>query len=383
MPPFCWANLRVASVLPSLALQHVPQNGMFHNVRNNNIRGTTSERAAAESVGRRLPPGWTSTLQPGTSAGRVLAIRAPDGHSADLAVKLRQRLGPRDVANLIREAGGNGEGILVVSPFLSPRSRELLIDAGASFVDATGNLRVAARAPALFLEVQGEDRDPDKRPRSLRSLKGATAGRVVRALCDFLPPYGVRTLAQISSTALGTVSRVVGLLEEEALLSRDDKKKITAVDWARLIERWTRDYNVHSSNRLHSYLEPRGLPALSGKLSRLERYAVTGSLAGPGIAPTRLAMIYVDDAEAAARALDLTEAEAGANVWLLEPYDEVVFERTQSLSAGTETEKTVLVAAAPSQVAADLTTSPGRGPQEAEALIEKMKGDENGWRHRP
>lgn len=259
----------------------------------------------------------------------------------------------------------------------------MLAEAGASYVDATGNLRVAVSDPAVFLEERGDDRDPTRQPRALRSLKGAAAGRVVRALCDFVPPFGVRTLARISSTPLGTVSRVVSFLEEEALLTRDDKKRVVSVDWPALINRWARDYGVKTSNRMRSYLEPRGLSALAPKLTRLERYAVTGSLAGPRIAPTRLAMIYVDDTDAAGSTLDLAPTEAGANVWLLEPYDEVVFERAQSLPFGAGTQQSIVVAAAPSQVAADLLTSPGRGPQEGEALIEKMKETENGWRRDP
>lgn len=204
---------------------------------------------------------------------------------------------------------------------------------------------------------------------------------MVRALCDFLPPYGVRKLAEKSSTPLGTVSRVVTFLEEEALLTRDERKSITAVDWQALIKRWAADYSVTGSNVLRSYLEPRGLGALPPRLAKLDRYAATGSMAAPGgVAPARLAMIYVEDAEAAAKALELVPTEAGANVWLLEPYDAVVFERTQSVATGTGAS---IVAAAPTQVVADLMTSPGRGPQEADALAERMKGSQDAWRRKP
>ncbi len=198
-----------------------------------------------------------------------------------------------------------------------------------------------------------------------------------------MPPYGERTLAETSSTPLGTVSRVVSFLEEEALLTRDEKKVITAVDWTALISRWARDYSVTESNVVRSYLEPRGLASLGPKMAKLGRYAATGSLAGPGIAPARLAMLYVDDVERAAEALELVPTEAGANVWLIEPYDTVVFERTQTLPFAPAPEKVTVTAAAPSQVVADLMTSPGRGPQEAEALIEKMKGTEDAWRQSP
>ena len=39
-----------------------------------------------------------------------------------------------------------------------------------------------------------------------------------------------------------------------------------------------------------------------------------------------------------------------------------------------------LTYAAPAQVAADLLTSPGRGPAEGEALIEWMAQNEGAWR---
>ena len=339
------------------------------------------KRAVAQAIRACLPPGWFVELR-SEKGEPVLLLRAPNGRAVDLAVVARRRVLPRDVPNLLRQAVQRGQRLLLVAPFLSPRARDLLIEANASYADATGNLRVVLDEPAVFLERRGAERDPDRLPRALRSLKGAIAGRVVRALCDFVPPYGVRTLADISSTPLGTVSRVVSFLEEEALITRDDKKQILSVDWASLIVRWVRDYSVTRSNVLLSYIEPRGLAALGPKLNELHRYAVTGSLAAPGTAPARLAIVYVDDAQAAAQTLEVVPTEAGTNVWLLKPFDEVVFDRTESRPLGPSPQATSVVVAAPSQVAADLLTSPGRGPQEGEALIEKMKGTEDAWRRK-
>ena len=335
------------------------------------------------AVRDRLPPGWSAELQPGPGdEDDLLTLQGPNGRRAQLTVVSRRRVGPKDVPYLVSQAE-DATALLLVAPFLGARARELLANANASYMDATGNLRIVVSDPAVFLDGRGADRDPDRKPRALRSLKGAAAGRVVRALCDFSPPYGVRTLAQASSTPLGTVSRVVRFLEEEALVTRDEKKRITGVDWPALVAYWARDYGVTTSNVVRSYLEPRGLAALTTKIVKLGRYAVTGSLVGPGIAPPRLAMIYVEDVERAAEALELVPTEAGANVWLLEPYDSVVFERTQSVPIASASETPIVVVAAQTQVVADLMTSPGRGPREAEALIEKMKGTEHAWRQNP
>ena len=340
---------------------------------NNERYGTKLERTVVETISNRLPAGWVITIGQ-KSEETLLTLKASDSRKAILKVISRKNMTPRDIANLVQ---GEASQIILVAPFLSPRTRDLIVQAGASYADAAGNLRLVVKNPAVFLENNVQDKNPQSGiPRTLRSLKGATAGRVIRALCDFLPPYGVRTLAEHAAIPLGTVSRVISFLEEEALLTRDSKKQIVAVDWQALITRWARDYNVMTSNVLGSYLEPRGLSALASKLLKLDCYAVTGSLAGAGIAPARLAMIYVEDAQAAARNLELTETDTGANVWLLEPYDKVVFERTQSIIFGL----IKVTAVAPSQVAVDLLTSPGRGPQEAQVLIEQMKGNEHVWR---
>ncbi len=262
---------------------------------------------------------------------------------------------------------------MVVASYLGERARELLSQGGASYADATGNVHVVVSSPAIFLEGMGAERDPERASRSLHSLRGAAAGRVVRALVELGLPLGVRELAAESATPLGSVSRVVSFLETEALITRDNKKRILAVDAVAMLSRWARDYDLTKTNELRKVLEPRGLPFLWPKLDQLPRYAATGSAAGPGIAPTRIAMLYVDDPEGAARTLDLVPADAGANVWLLRPYDEVVFERTRrrAMTVGETTVNIVTVSAA--QAVVDLLSSPGRGPQEAEALMEKMK----------
>jgi hypothetical protein len=102
---------------------------------------------------------------------------------------------------------------------------------------------------------------------------------------------------------------------------------------------------------------------------------VTGSLPAASVAAVaapRLAAVYVEDTMQAAERLSLRAAEAGANVILVEPFDSVAFDRTWSRDGVTY--------CALSQVAADLLSSPGRGPAEATELIRWMEANENAWR---
>jgi hypothetical protein len=90
------------------------------------------------------------------------------------------------------------------------------------------------------------------------------------------------------------------------------------------------------------------------------------------VAPARLAAVYSEDPGALAEKLGVRVTETGANLLLLRPYDPVVFERTWSEDG--------LVFAALSQVAADLLTSPGRGPSEGEELLSWLGEHVDGWR---
>ena len=163
-------------------------------------------------------------------------------------------------------------------------------------------------------------------------------------------------------------SRLLEWLAREGLVTRVNRGGVETIDRARMIRRWADDYSVLKSNEARSFLDPRGIANLLRRLpTSRARYAVTGSLAAnrlAPIAPARLAMVYLDDPDQAANDLSLTATEAGANVMLLAPFDDIVFERTRTDEGVTYV--------APSQAAVDLLTSPGRSPAEGEAVLEWM-----------
>ena len=166
------------------------------------------------------------------------------------------------------------------------------------------------------------------------------------------------------------------LLEREDIIARERRGPVLGVDWQAAIRRWAQDYDQTASNTATTYLEPRGMPALEKALAGTGlRYAATGAFAAQRfdpIAPARAAAIYVDDAYEAADRLGLREADAGANVALLEPFDPVVFDRTVTRGG--------LRCVAPSQLAVDLLTGPGREPPQGQELLRWMQDNENAWR---
>jgi hypothetical protein len=198
----------------------------------------------------------------------------------------------------------------------------------------------------------------------------------VRLLIDTQKPVGVREVAARTRVDPGYVSRVFSYLDSEALVTRVARGRLESVDWEGLLRKWALASPLKTRGTLRTYLDPRGLSAMVGRLAKSsEKYLLTGTLAASHLAPiaaSRLGIVWMHDADRAAARLGLKLVDSGANILMLEPRDDGVF-------AGAF-QKNDAWYAAPSQVAGDLLTSPGRGPAEAEELILWMRDHEEVWR---
>jgi len=355
---------------------------MFHDMRNRSLSETDALADVVALLRARLPATWQITERTEIQAnGRIrdaelLVAVAPD-IAALIAVEIKLAPTPRSVREVAGQLRSTGpaDGYLLVADHLGSRTRELLRAEGVGYADTTGNIRIELTRPALFLELEGSARNPWYEDQPIRSLRGPAAAAVVRALCDFKPPYGVRELAERASLSVASVSRIVSLLDAEALVTRTPRGSVQDVDWAGLLRRWARDYDLTTSNQSRLALEPRGLSELVRNTRDLRNYAVTGSQAATLVAPIAapaLATVYVDDLRMAMETLGLRDVPTGANVMLVRPRSQAAFERTWQRDG--------VRYAALSQVVVDLLTSPGRGPSEGEALITWMAGNEDAWR---
>lgn len=349
-------------------------------------------RAGIDALRMRLPATWSLEVrhrEPQRGARHPdaeLLLGAPDGTAVTIVVEAKRLLSTRDVPGVLDQLQQiasimdlSGQMVpMLIARYLPPTTRERIIEAGASYADATGNVYISLDQPSLFLRDRGADNDPWRGPgRPRGTLKGQPASRVVRALVDYAPPCTVPELAARAGASTGATYRVVEFLEEEDLLRRERYGPITTVRWRAILERWSQDYSFTASNAVRTYLEPRGLGVFTERLAAAEglQYVVTGSLAAERLAPyapPRLATVYVKDATAAAERLGLRAVDSGTNVVLAETKYEVVFDRSETVDG--------LRVAAASQVAVDLLTGPGRNPSEAVAVLDWMEVRESAWR---
>ncbi len=157
--------------------------------------------AAVAWLRSRLPESWdvgpTSRAEfqaGGYMVDAAIDLRGPNGTVTTMVVEVKQALSPRDVDRLLTGMGKTlrtlaGQiPILVVAPWLSGRTQELLGDQGLNYLDLTGNALIRLDNPTLYLETHGAEKDPSPRLRNKARVQGPKAGRLIRQLVDITPP---------------------------------------------------------------------------------------------------------------------------------------------------------------------------------------------------
>jgi len=340
------------------------------------------------------PRNGANLLGTGRSVDELVAVQSPGGSDrGEVLVEAKRSLSPVYVntvlaprADLMRKLTGDA-AMLVIAPWLSPRTRETLRKLGYGYLDLTGNVWFRLNRPGVFIERLGAQRDPNPRSHSSRQLlRGPRAGRLVRLLVDVAPPYRAGELAAVAGISLPYVSRQLATLEEDGLITRSGRT-VVDVDWPALLRSRAAQYGLLDANRHAATLAPQGPEAVLRRLRHDSAVdvsgpiAVTGSWAARAVAPVSVGgqlMLYVppgggtdDPFEPAAAALGVLQSDVGADVLLLHPRDPVVLQRWREVDG--------VHHVALSQLAIDCLGGTGRMPADGEAVIDYMM-EHSGWR---
>ncbi len=335
--------------------------------------GTTRRifEAASIMIEGLLPETWRLEITDRNDSGGLIRVAAADDAVCNIAIRVRDRLSTREAAALPNP----DTPTIIAAPWVSPRTRELLVEGGLNYIDQTGNVYLSIDHPGLVIRTEGAARDPSPAPRKGPNLRGPRAWALLRTLAEVRPPYNVSDLSTALETDPGYISRLLGALSEELLITRKPREPVRAVEWESVLRQMAVTYSLLDANDTSNWMASTGPEQFLADLDATdEEWALTGSFAAAELvsvtAPT-VAIVYCEDPEGIAEVTRLREVRIGGNVILARPYSRIVFGRTWRRADP--------VNASLVQVVVDCLTGPGRMPSEGEALLDWMRSNAPRW----
>ncbi len=300
-----------------------------------------------------------------------------------------------------------------IAPYISPAAAEICEEYKAGYLDFAGNCRLAF--DSVFIQKGGFP-NPTATTRDLRSLYSPKAERVLRVLLASGPRmWRTQALADAAQVSLGQVASVKKLLADRewiesgpagsgisgySLGSPDGSGNGSGQGYAfgsgsgagggdgsglgdgtsgpiqvavlPLLTEWARAYRPERSSTSEFY-SLKAIPEIEAKLAEVaesQKYQVAftafsgAARLAPAVRYQRATAYVAADVDAIAEKLALKRVNSGANVTLIEAYDEGVFYGTRNI------EGAPLVS--PIQIYLDLIQIKGRGDEAATAILEEV-----------
>lgn len=257
---------------------------------------------------------------------------------------------------------------ILVAPYLSDASRQICKETGIGCVDLAGNAFLSFKK--MFIDRSGRP-NPFSAARLSKSIFSPKSSRILRVLLsDPSKKWYVENLSKEAGISIGLTSRVKQTLLSEEWI-KEENKSFYLVKPEEALNRWVNNYS-YEKNPGFSYYSGLSENQLETAIKkecekRKYRYGLALFSGAKKVAPfVRFIRFfsYVDgDIESIANALQLKKVETGANVALLQPYDEGVFYGLQDING--------INVVSDIQLYLDLKSYKGRGEEAAQAIFEQ------------
>ena len=255
---------------------------------------------------------------------------------------------------------------LLVVPYMSPAGRRRCTAAALDWLDLSGNAHI--KAPELVVRVEGHKNRFARpgRPDTAFAPRGSRVARWLLIEPRRFKPQG--ELAQLTRLNRGYVSRVLAKLHEMGLVERS-KAGVRTTDPDRLLDAWRDEYRFDRHRRLAGHVTSTRQQSVSELVANAcaehgLRYSLTGlSAAWSRTQFTRYRLTTVYVARTLPNMLEqigFDPEPRGANLWLVVPYDEGVFDGASVVNS--------LNCVHPVQNYLDLDAHPERSREAAEGL---------------
>ncbi len=295
------------------------------------------------------------------------------GKPAKFIVEVKSQGEPRLVRMAIAQLKEYLKGVkdsycILVAPYLSDASRQICKEAGIGCIDLAGNAFLSFKN--IFIERSGRP-NPFTSARISKSVFSPKSSRILRVLLsDPSKKWYVEDLSREARISMGLTSRVKqALLSEEWI--QEKNKTFCLVKPEEVLLQWVNNYS-YERNQSFSYYSGFSEDQLEAAIKRecgkrKYRYGLALFSGARKVAPFVRFMrffSYVDgNLDDIAKTLQFKKVESGANVTLLQPFDEGVFYGLQDING--------ISVVSDIQLYLDLKSYKGRGEEAAQAVFEQ------------
>jgi Transcriptional regulator, AbiEi antitoxin, Type IV TA system/Type I restriction enzyme R protein N terminus (HSDR_N) len=303
----------------------------------------------------------------------VLKVNSPTGEQilvVEAKTSGQPRLARAAINQLLRyrEAIPGAYGVFI-APYISPQAAEICMREGIGYLDLAGNCLLSF--DQIYIRKEGRP-NPFARKRDLRSLYSPKAERVLRVL--LVNPsrhWKLEALAHEADVSLGQAHNVKKLLADREWI-RTGPEGLWLSDPEKLLDEWAANCD-YQRNRVRDFYVMKSVAEIEADVASISglkaiRYAFTGFSGAAMVAPFvryQRATAYVQGGiEHLAHMMHAKEVSSGANLSLIEPYDEGVFYGARDVEGGR--------VVSPVQLYLDLQGLRGRGEEAAGALLEQV-----------
>ncbi|MHB8396302.1 MAG: type IV toxin-antitoxin system AbiEi family antitoxin [Thermoplasmataceae archaeon] len=257
------------------------------------------------------------------------------------------------------------------APYISEKSRDILISENIGYIDLVGDVYLKFDS-VLVDRISNAERKAERRLN--RGIFATKSTRIVRAILkDPKAKWKITELANICGMSPAGVYFVVNQLEDMNYITRERDKSIKVEDSRRLLKDWASNWTVEKSKSLSFFSFAKSPEEIISKISEAGKelnlkYALTGlagaSMVSPFVRYNDVWVYLSGDKDIFVKKLDLRPAMSGANIRILDPYDDGVFMDFREIM-GVNVVSNI-------QLYVDLFTYPARGREQAERLYEKV-----------
>jgi len=225
--------------------------------------------------------------------------------------------------------------------FISEDSKRICRENNIGFIDMAGNCLI--KFDNIYISIEGRP-NPYPNTRPLKTIFSDKSTRALRVLlCNPKKEWYVQELAKESGISIGQASNIKKRLLELEFIEEVEygkRSKIKLSNPESLLIKWSKNYS-YQKNKIRNYYSLDNVEILEKKLAEYFKkknttygFALTSgaSRIAPFLRYKRIFVFVKNELENIAKDLNLKEVSTGANVSLLEPYDDGVFYNLQNIN---------------------------------------------------